>query len=545
MQLDKLQIELRPRPNAQALDLGFALLRAHARDVYLAWWAMWLPLTGLSVGLYYLFPGWGSVWFLLPWWLKPLLERATLYILSRQAFGENVTWKDALRAWPKQLGGGLIRLITWQRLFAAGRGLSQPIWQLEGARGKVAAERRKVIGKNHTARSAYWFGIACAHFEGILQFGLIAFIGIFLSSENSINPFAFLFSAGKNPDSLMILATAFAVYAIAGGIIGPLYTSCCFTLYLNRRATLEAWDIEIMLRQIQPPVTKKANTHVARAVSGLLIAIIAPLVLMLSLWQPSAAHAAQSQVASSPKPASDIGKCTVPKWVTERAKENKRAPDQSAAQTQLRKEVTQLFQDEDLLLYVCEESWVLKNKPKEKEKPKKDPPWAMLGLVAEIIKILLITGTILAVCWLLYRFRDKFGSLMRKQAPVMATEVGGLDIRAETLPDDVVSTVRELWERGEHRAALALLYRATLSRLVTEDRLPLTKGATEGDCLRLATQAQKKQRLSAARLEVITSATEFWLGGAYGNRWPESARVHACCDAWQSEFGTHAAGGSA
>ena len=90
MQLDKLQIDLRPRPNAQALDLGFVLLRAHAGPVYMAWLMLWLPLVLLCGGLAYLFPGYAGAWLLLAWWLKPLLERAPLYILSRQVFGEQI-----------------------------------------------------------------------------------------------------------------------------------------------------------------------------------------------------------------------------------------------------------------------------------------------------------------------------------------------------------------------------------------------------------------------------------------------------------------------
>ncbi len=523
MRLDKLQLDLRPRPNAQALDLGFALLRSHASHVYLAWLALWLPLVALCGGLAWLVPDYAGVWLMLAWWLKPLLERAPLYVLSRQVFGESVTWQDAVRAWPRQLGGGWFRMLTWWRPFVPSRGLYQAIWQLEGARGAVAAERRKVIAQNKTARSAYWFGIVCAHFEVILQVGLIAFIGIFLSNESSVNPFAYLIDGGTTNSPLM-MAMTFVGYALAGGIIGPIYIACCFTLYLNRRATLEAWDIEIVLRQIKPPAVRRMPV-------GTAIALILPTLLALTLIHAPPAEAAKASPATQT--------CAAPEWLQERRESQAelRSADQNAAQTRLRQEVADLFDTDDLRGYVCEEVWRFKN-PAEEDTPKaEDTDLPDLAWLADVIRILLIAGAIALVAWLLYRYRDKFPRFAAKPVFTKATEIGGLDIRPETLPDDVAAAVRRLWEAGQQRAALALLYRATLSRLVDQDGLRLTQGATEGDCLRLATEAHAKRRLNDVKLDIVTAATNLWLSGAYGNRWPNTDTVVAHCAQWQAHFG--------
>lgn len=526
MQLDKLQLDLRPRPNAQALDLGLVLLRSHLPDIYKAWLALWLPLVALCSGLAWLSPQHSGMWWLLAWWLRPLLERAPLYILSRQVFGETVSWQDALRAWPQQLRGGWFRLLTWWRPCVPGRGLYQAIWQLEGARGAVAAERRKVIGGNKTARSAFWFGTMCAHFELILQIGLIAFIGIFLSHENAINPFAYLLDNSKQV-SLLTVAAMFTAYAFAVGIIGPIYTACCFTLYLNRRATLEAWDIEIMLRQIAPPAGNKP-----RASTPVLILPLA-LAVALALCQPPHAEAGQAALP-----------CTPPKWIATQMENQAKShgPDQDAEQARLRREVADLFASEDLRGYVCEKSWERKKNPDQVEpqplhSPSSKLPETDLSVAAKTIKALLIAAAIVLTAWLLYRYRDKLPGFTRAPAPRRATEIRGLDIRPETLPDDVAAAIRKLWEQGQRRAALALLYRATLSRLVHEDGLPLTHGATEGDCLRLAKQAHAERKLNAAKLRLATIATELWQNGAYGNRWPNGEAVAAHCAQWQAHFG--------
>jgi hypothetical protein len=439
-------------------------------------------------------------------------------------FGEAVTWRQALRAWPRQLGGGWIRLLTWWRPFMPGRGLYQAIWQLEGARGAVAAERRKVIGGNKTARSAFWFGTVCAHFELILQIGFIAFIGIFLSHEHAINPFAYLFGGGK-PVSSLVLAVMLAGYAFAAGLIGPVYTACCFTLYLNRRATLEAWDIEIMLRQIAPPAMKKPPAAVAAV-------LLLPLALVLTLFKPASAEAADAVPATF---------CTAPKWIAERndKQAKSRGPDQDAEQARLRREVVDLFASEDLRGYVCEEVWQAKNSSDEASEPRarEREPLPDLSVLAGVIKIFLIASAIGLVAWGLYRYRDKFAGFAREPAARKATEIRGLDIRPETLPDDVSGEVRKRWEQGQRRAALALLYRATLSRLVHEDGLQLTHGATEGDCLRLANRAHAERRLGEAKLEITTAVTGLWLNGAYGDRWPDTGTLHANCAQWQAHFG--------
>jgi hypothetical protein len=96
--------------------------------------------------------------------------------------------------------------------------------------------------------------------------------------------------------------------------------------------------------------------------------------------------------------------------------------------------------------------------------------------------------------------------------------------------------VQRLWEAGRRRDALALLYRATLSRLAEQDGLPLQRGATEGDCLRLARQAALEDRLDAGKADVAGTVTRLWLDGAYGGRWPDAAAVAAGCAAWRGQF---------
>ncbi len=527
MQIDKLVLDLHPRTNMQALDLGFSLLRIAATQTWLAWLALWLPLMLVLTLIACIWPEYSGWLYFVAWWLRPLLERAPLYILSRAVFGENLRWQDAVRAWPKQLGGGWARLLLL-RPFMAGRCLQQPVWLLEGARGKAASQRFAVIGRQNAGAAANWFGIACAHFEGILQFGSIALIGLFISKAELVNPFSLFFSLSQDSHHLGLILISYALFALSGAIIAPIYVACGFTLYLNRRAMLEAWDIELVLRQIQAPAAKNpiAPAKLAARLRSLL-PLLPPLLLCASLLPHPQAQAAEANAQQN---------CTPPNYLHD--PKTTQSPDQDPAQAAIRAQVRQIFAKDDLQSYRCKQSWFLKedNTSKDKKIPDALPPQAWLNVVAEIIKILLIAALIGLLGWFLYRFRTTFSRFLPRKPHTHATEISGLDIRPESLPANIMQAVRQLWQNGQQRAALALLYRATLSRLVSENGLRLTQGATEGDCLQQAQRAHQAQRLDTGRWQVTQQTTELWQLAAYAQRWPTTEQLLTTCQAWQATF---------
>jgi hypothetical protein len=331
-------------------------------------------------------------------------------------------------------------------------------------------------------------------------------------------------------------------------------------LYLNRRASLEAWDLEIQLRQITRPAAVKARPFVAHT-----LALAAAVLLAFSLGSapdaratapgapaPAPAPAIAPAPAQAPAPASnkapapEVAKAALQVCVGPKLEAPQRAPAASAHQAQVRKQLDQVYAHKDLRGFECIETWQMKpskKKDKDKKKDKKKDSdldflnGPRLDFLASVFKIIFIALAIGGVAFLLYRYRDHFPSFERRPGPLRATEVGGLDIRAESLPPDVTTEVRALWARGERRLALALLYRATLSRLVSDDGLKLRQGDTEGDCLRAAGEAHLAARLSQGRLDVARAATNLWLGGAYGDRWPDDATLNGRCAEWETQFG--------
>jgi hypothetical protein len=149
------------------------------------------------------------------------------------------------------------------------------------------------------------------------------------------------------------------------------------------------------------------------------------------------------------------------------------------------------------------------------------------GWVATTARALLWVAGILLVGILgLYikRFVEARGEHSAPLRFSMPTHVRDLDIRPESLPDDIPGAALALWERGEHRAALALLYRGLLSRLAHLHGVPIKDSSTEGDCVALAVA-----HLPVARSAYVGRLIRVWQRAVYGNIEPTSEEFHSLC----------------
>ena len=108
---------------------------------------------------------------------------------------------------------------------------------------------------------------------------------------------------------------------------------------------------------------------------------------------------------------------------------------------------------------------------------------------------------------------------------VPPTHVRDLDIRPESLPANIGDAARALWDRGDHRAALSLLYRGLLSRLTHVHRVPIHDSSTEGDCLSLLAG-----RVPPKTGEYSAQLVDAWRAFVYGGSPAASPAVHALCD---------------
>ena len=123
-----------------------------------------------------------------------------------------------------------------------------------------------------------------------------------------------------------------------------------------------------------------------------------------------------------------------------------------------------------------------------------------------------------------------FGSTGNGRTP--PSQIAGLDLRPESLPEDPASEAERLIEAGDFRAALSLLYRGALSDMVHRHALEIHDGATEGECQRLV-----GEQLGQALDGCFSNLTLVWLRQAYAHQSPEREQALALCREWRGCFG--------
>jgi len=104
----------------------------------------------------------------------------------------------------------------------------------------------------------------------------------------------------------------------------------------------------------------------------------------------------------------------------------------------------------------------------------------------------------------------------------------GMDMRRESLPDDVVDAARKSWLAGEPRQALGLLMRAATVTLITDYGCPFVEGHTEAECAALATTTCPPE-ISAYFGQLIAQ----WQQVAYAHRECSPATFDALCRRWE------------
>jgi hypothetical protein len=111
-------------------------------------------------------------------------------------------------------------------------------------------------------------------------------------------------------------------------------------------------------------------------------------------------------------------------------------------------------------------------------------------------------------------------------APVLPTHVSNLDIRPQGLPADIGAAAHQLWIQGQHRAALSLLYRGALSRLVNSYSVRIHSSSTEGECIEAAAGSVGNDALAYFR-----DLVAIWRSATYAGEFPaEQSILHLCRD---------------
>ncbi len=240
MQIDSLALQMRPRAPHEAADLGVRLCQANAAAVYRCYFVAAIPIALVALSLFEFAP-WAPTLFL--WWAKPWLDRTVLFVLSRAAFGQRTTvgdlWREQRSVWWQQL----ILTWTWRRL-SPWRSFTQAAYQLEG-HSFFALRRRVSQLRNRYSTPAFFMTFAFGLAESGLTAAVLSLAFWLVPPEQGFDFWSF-FTGDSHLAAQFISALA---YASAVLFLEPFYVAGGFGMYLNRRAELEAWDIEQEFRR--------------------------------------------------------------------------------------------------------------------------------------------------------------------------------------------------------------------------------------------------------------------------------------------------------
>ncbi|MDB4508193.1 hypothetical protein N9051_01275 [Akkermansiaceae bacterium] len=500
MELEKVTAEIRPRSEWEAVDLGLSLARVHLGTLWNAWLVTVLPLCALILGLFYESPGWGVF---LIWWLKPIWDRVALFPLSRNLFGEKPDTKATIRVVPEQMqenwvlvlmgiifavSGALVHhdgnvgVITlyWLSLIVClfyrssiYRSLVLPVHFLEGLRKSRYRSRVDLLSRRCSG-TAFGLTLICL----IMEVGF--FMSLFYFAEFMIpagvdwavtDVLSEFFDVGSDAFPKWLMMMVGLAYVISMSITSWFYAGAGFGLYVNSRTWTEGWDIELAFKRL-----------------GQRLGIV---ILALAFFSMT--------------------------------------PELHAESSQERME--QVLSDEAF----DEKSYTKRTKVEEVEDEEEDYSssidWDGVGMFAQVGQLIfwiVVIAAVGGIIWLIVQNSQAFGvgGASDEEDRNKVKTLAGMNIAPETLPDDVPTEARKLWDAGQKREALALLYRGAISSLVSRDLVEIEESDTEMDCLR------RLREKPVGESGYFENLTQLWIGIAYAKVTPEESQAVQLWSTW-------------
>jgi hypothetical protein len=180
--------------------------------------------------------------------------------------------------------------------------------------------------------------------------------------------------------------------------------------------------------------------------------------------------------------------------------------------------------------------WVTQSQP---QPPPTSPSW-IIGLFdylgqfgGLLLWIVGAAGVAVAAVWILRLLKLKSGAprAVAAQPDVRDREVLDLDIRPDSLPDDVGAAASELLRAGRLRDCLSLLYRASLSSAVHRFGVTLSAHHTEREVLKAV-----KLALDDARSRYFVDLVTIWQRVVYAGEAVSPDAVVPLCGGFSTYF---------
>lgn len=461
MKFQDSRVKLRLRTPDEAVDVGVLLARKYWWSVIGSWAVFAIPVFFVSCFIPYTF--WAIVFF---WWFKPLYERLPLQTVSSAIFLQKHSFKSALK------GVFQYDTLAWLTLyrFCPGRSTLTPIAVLEGmdsGSGKIRKRRRLVKSPIISTYMLLHAGMFLCEFI-IVTFGLFLYM-YYLKPVLSDDLLAFELQSAQwswiwNSQTSKVLILGLALAASA--LMAPFYVCAGFALYINRRISLEGWDLYLGFHKL---------------ISRVSVACLALLVVVpsLSVMAQESTH----NIPTTPNSRIEV-RAEVEEIVQEHIVYEKTFRDFPDIQTTNTNFLAELLGD---LLYVL--------------------GWLIVLLLIGVILGLIIWVLIKLRVWEFVKRRTYTQTVAKPEVSVI--EDGQNEIE---LPSNVVAEANRAWQEGRPRDALSLLYRGALLYLIAKYACPIRICDTERTCTRVI--ARRVPSLSA----VFNKLSLHWQQVAYGKK---------------------------
>ncbi|GHV84943.1 hypothetical protein AGMMS50230_05510 [Spirochaetia bacterium] len=475
----------RRRTGWEAADMGIFL-----------WQINWLPMllflgipAGILTASQYLVPE-DTAWLrqlvaAFIWWLKPLLDRFSLHVLSVRFFEPGAPFRRLFRGLGQTIFRGLTGDLLWRR-FSPYRSARMPLVVLERLKGKNYRRRKELLVRNGLG-FGFSLTLICLGIQTVLQLGELLFLYNIIDMIRPGGADGFLEFLQQESPWVSLL------FWINLTLIETLYVSMGFGLYINSRVETEGWDIELLFKRC----VKKAP--------GIFSVVMAALLFFTAVVPGQAAVENPQEIAVELKPAP----------LTEQDKalldEVYNSPDFGTKENYRK---------------------IQFKKTEEKKYPRRqlrnfDFPQLkkLMGLALRFIAgAALLAGIVFAAVYV-YRRRNSF----------LPRFSGRSSLREETAarPLELLEEAAELHRAGKIREAWALCFRAFTAAFEELRFLSFPPEATEYEALALV-------RTNTTDISGPASNTAFevfirrWINLAYGGKFPEAGNFEEALNSCRS-----------
>lgn len=510
MKLEEVSAVLRPRRSWEAVDLGCALVKRHSRTIFGAWMLTVFPLFVLIAAVLWSHPLWalGLIVF-----LKPIADRIPLFVISRGMFGEKPTVRQVVRAFPGMLWKNAAVLLLANRL-SLNRCFVMPVIELETSDKKTRKERISALSHLSDVAGSVSF------FASVIEMCMLISLAVFtivlipesMTEEMSWSWLEFQLTSSLG-DLTPVIQFVLVYQIIAITLVEPFFVGAGFGLYLNARSILEGWDVELCFRRIAkrlstnehgampPPPTKTAGAP-ATSVVRVLIGLMA----VLFILTPQQGYAEEMVVDHGVSSSEEMSVKD-----SETAAEILAGPEFEVKTNKV---------------------WV----PADKEAKSKgwklfDGVGALSGILEIAFWLVIFTAVALIVYFIVNSMRGRKVTLPATIPEAKGTGITtyqGMNIAPQSLPYDIATAARELWNEKRQTEALGLLYRGAISWMVHSSSLTIEESFTEGDCQRLVNRSLP----ASTEVGYFNRLTANWVMTAYGQMPPSDEEFSRLCDAW-------------